>query len=344
MTIAEIESTLRTLRTRHLNLDEEMLITLLTAGGWENKTIQEAIVVFRSLLQREPIVTRPNPVLVVPKIETENSVLASTDIPPIIISQNEGVKIVASEAYNPEASHMVNVNTLERTSIPVAEIVYYNNTGEEEGVLQVVPGTEAIVSKEKVAKIRDIPELIEQKVEQKLPNQEIQRGENPLVSEGKDIQHIVKSQELTESKVEQPLPSQAVRVVKNTVIIGGKEEGKITEPQSLVEQKVEQKSLSREIEPPENLPLKPFESTPHVWPFSKYKEVFHGDAMLPLPADERAIVNSITGINNTPVKKIKVKRIGFHGDNEDEGLIFLTGTTLLIILLLLAYMYSNGRL
>jgi hypothetical protein len=40
--------------------------------------------------------------------------------------------------------------------------------------------------------------------------------------------------------------------------------------------------------------------------------------------------------------RIKLKRTGFDG--EDEGLIFLTGIALLIVLLLLAYMYSNGRI
>jgi hypothetical protein len=55
-----------------------------------------------------------------------------------------------------------------------------------------------------------------------------------------------------------------------------------------------------------------------------------------------ATVPTIPNAEGHIIKKIKIKRTGFDG--EDEGLIFLTGTTLLIILLLLAYMYSNGRL
>jgi hypothetical protein len=46
MTLHEIEETLQILRKRHAGLNEAMLVTLLRAGGWEEKQIEEAKVVF----------------------------------------------------------------------------------------------------------------------------------------------------------------------------------------------------------------------------------------------------------------------------------------------------------
>ena len=48
MTIGNIENTLKTLKTLHPNLDETTLINLLKAGGWEEKTINETLMVFRN--------------------------------------------------------------------------------------------------------------------------------------------------------------------------------------------------------------------------------------------------------------------------------------------------------
>lgn len=48
MTINDIENSLKTLKNNHLNLDEPTLITLLTAGGWDEKDIRDAVVIFRN--------------------------------------------------------------------------------------------------------------------------------------------------------------------------------------------------------------------------------------------------------------------------------------------------------
>src|SRR4051812_9681813 len=48
MTLHEIEETVRTLASRHEKLDEATLVTLLRAGGWEDKEIADAKTIFAS--------------------------------------------------------------------------------------------------------------------------------------------------------------------------------------------------------------------------------------------------------------------------------------------------------
>lgn len=300
MTINEIESTLQTLASRHPNLDEVMLVTLLTAGGWEEKIIKDAVAVFRSSVQKGAIVELPNSVAVLPKVETRSIVSEGISVP--ISTQinnevvlNDVIKVPQTRNYN--AAQKAEANTkidslqndgYENKISQSPEIVYFDNKGEEEHALQNFSNQEVELPKVELLKIKEVqPDL---------------------------------------SKV-------------NELILPI-----ITEPQSLIEPDPETKSSNLETELPDNLPLKPFESAPHVWPFSKYKEVFYGEAATPLPPEERVLVKSMENQNKPEqiIKKVKIKRTGFDG--EDESLIFLTGTTLFIILLLLAYMYSNGRI
>lgn len=48
MTINDIENILVTLENRHPDLNDAMLITLLKAGGWEEKNIHDAVLIFRN--------------------------------------------------------------------------------------------------------------------------------------------------------------------------------------------------------------------------------------------------------------------------------------------------------
>ncbi len=217
MTISELENTLQSLLQRHPNLDEAMLTTLLASGGWDEKTIQEALVLFRGMAKLSPS-SSPAPV------------------PSTLVSQ------------------------------------------------QVIPP----VKQEVVA--------------QKVVVEEVLQASSPNIA---------------------PVPIQSVQE-------------KPKEPESLITPP-EVPFVSKQISPPDNLPLKPFETTSKVIPLAEYKEVFHNEkeevatpAPLPVTKEEKDTV------------KVTVKRSGFDG--EDEGLIVLTGFMLLIILLLLTYMYTNGRL
>lgn len=83
MTIREIESIIEDLRLRHKDLDEELLITLLTAGGWENKTIKDAVALFR--LAENKIIARKTP----PEKTSEEKPVVIIEEEVIIVEQEE---------------------------------------------------------------------------------------------------------------------------------------------------------------------------------------------------------------------------------------------------------------
>ena len=165
------------------------------------------------------------------------------------------------------------------------------------------------------------------------------------------------------------IPKEVKEVTKDTPLQAGlpqfsTEEKKIREPQSLIEPSIQTPiRQTPQVVPPDNLPLRPFESTDHTWPLSKYKDIFHKETSKEPKVVVTPQIRSSPQVmtpprQNTPPsapiiseeehkeehhhKKIEFKRTGFDG--EDEGLIFLTGTSLIIIILLLVYMYSNGRI
>lgn len=234
MTLHEVEETLDTLIKRHSGLDESSLVTLLRAGGWEEKSIQEAIILYRS--------RGPRSDTLLPQVEEE---------------------------------HM-------------------------------------------------LPELV-------------------------DNDHL--------------LPEGDAEVVETTV-------SNISEPESL---QVDTQMSSRE-ELPHNLPLRPFETSEHVWPFSRYKDVFYGedDAVEEnIPASTVSSVTPETAPTPTvivevppePQQPIVVENVytrepvappsytvqenipsTYVPSRGDERLIMLASAMLLVILLLLGYLYGNGRL
>ncbi len=236
MTIHEIQSTLDTLRARHPYLDEALLSTLLSSGGWDEQSIREAITLFRSGKER-----------------TDTLLPEMADTHHMLTEHNDSTQ-------------------------PFVEIPQ-----EKEIIQEVVP---------EVVKIsEEIPEetIISEVVEPEMP-------------------HVIEQQEPEVPQVE---------------------------PQSLI---VEELPNIPKVqgEPPHNLPVRPFESTPHVWPFSRYKDVFYGEVMpkLSVPEHVEAEKQKVEHIHVEPVPLTK----------KDEKLIVLASTMLLIIILLLVYMYSNGRL
>lgn len=210
MTVNEIQSTLDTLRIRHPSLNEVMLRTLLSAGGWDEKSIREAEHLFR-----EP---------------THEELSPQKSLPPLL-------------------------------------------------------------------KDYVLPEMVS--------------------SDHMLVEHNEESKDLAISTKE-------IKITKEE-----------KEPQSLITPEGEQ-TLKRDVDLPENLPLRPFESTPHVWPFSRYKDVFYGEVMPSLSLEE------IQEAKKQVIKQVHVEAIPLT--KKDEGLIVLASTMLLVILILLGYMYSNGRL
>jgi hypothetical protein len=217
MTLHEIEETLHTLIERHPGLDDGQLLTLLRAGGWEQKEIEEARMVFaRGIVRSNPI------------IEDDN---------------------------RPTEPPRENLPTLQEKPV----------------FPPVVPLDHLLVSK-------------------------------------------------NEEKKEEP---------------------------SLV---ADVKQESRE-ELPHNLPLKPFETSEHVWPFSRYRDIFYGESEgkpKPETVEKTPVPVSIPDPKrNAPVSdgsKVEVHITPTPMSKGDEKLVMLASMLFVIVILLLGYMYSNGRL
>ncbi|MFA5132195.1 MAG: hypothetical protein WC444_02595 [Candidatus Paceibacterota bacterium] len=262
MTLREVETILNTLEARHPQLDEAMLTTLLTAGGWDERTIADAVVLFRG--KGKSLSAEKPEVLLVPT----------------------------------EASH-------------------------------VLPEM-----------IDETHELLEHNPQEELP-----------------VEPVIESVEGPAAEEVLPIPAEATVVVPEVVPEITKYEVaeiKVSEPQSLIEPveyiAAKEKSLQKvEAEIPHNLPLRPFESTESVWPFSRYKDIFFGEIMPTPKVEEGKDVKEAVKVvekekiieKHIVIDNVRIAKTPLTG--KDEKIIALAAAMLVVILLLLGYMYSNAR-
>ena len=237
MTLHEIEQTLDTLRARHSGLDEGMLVTLLRSGGWEEKQVEEARMMFKAGSPQE---SPEKEYIPLPPVETELVLPSTVDDKHLLLAHNDEVVEVKEE---PEAQ-----------------------------------------------------------------------------------------------------PADVSPVVIATPSI---------EQQSLISSAPVQSTETRDGLP-HNLPLRPFETSEHIWPLSRYKDVFYGNTT----EEAHAEVSHSEIKTQTPVVEervvyktpervqsfVPVPQASAQPSNGDEKLVMMACVMLLIILLLLGYMYSNGRL
>ncbi len=224
MTLHEIEQTLDTLRTRHPGLDEGMLVTLLRSGGWEEKQVEEARMMFKT---GAPQNAPQEEYVPLPPVETEMVLPPPVDDRHLLLAHND------------------------------------------EAAVEVAPS---------------IP--------------------------------VVEQQSLVSSA-----PVQSVEVRDGL---------------------------------PHNLPLRPFETSEHIWPLSRYKDVFYGNATEEVHTEtaQPEIKTQVPVVEERVVYTPPIKAQSFTPtqtpapgpSSGDEKLVIMACIMLLIILLLLGYMYSNGRL
>lgn len=123
-------------------------------------------------------------------------------------------------------------------------------------------------------------------------------------------------------------------------------------PETLPEEIATSKKEAPEI--PDELPLRPFEGSPHVWSFSKYKAMFFGDDA---PQSEPPVVTPPTPQVAEPVTVHREEVVHQHVhvtvpvvfkpeplSQKDKQLVITASVLLLVILLMLWYMYSQGRI
>lgn len=317
MTLSEIETILLELTARHKNLTEELLTTLLNAAGWEEKTIKEVLVLFR---QNVKSVVVPAPEAKVPQSKNE-------------ISLNEPTTVNSSVPSSPEI------------------ITFYQPDGTEEGPLNSF--TDPTITQKQI-------QQREQSIEPEKPlfeKKEVITHEPLPLLEGKVEDVSLQPEEVKVDASEIQSEKQVVEVSPHVI--------PTVEPQSLIihDEKKKEKEDEKNVPLPENLPLLPFESSPHVWSFNKYKDVFHKDAQVKeeikvitvmpeksvttasSPLAPKVVITPesqgeiIQKINDT---EVVIKSVPFK--KEDKPLVFLAVIMLFAIILILGYMYSNGRL
>lgn len=278
MNLHEIETVLKTLISHHSDLTEAKLLVLLQAGGWEEKTIKEALVLFRTI---EHTAT--------PSIE--------------VVAPRESVQALPHEELivlpTPvDESHRIE----QKVSITNTEVLSVDkNFGQVE-----------IVHEEK----KVVPEVVQEK-----------KIENNV--------SLIEREEFVP-------PPKASPVVETGVSVGVSEPVTKIRMEKTVEQVPEPVTVkgvvAKKVEIPENLPLKLYDFSPHAVPFSQYKEMVY-DTM---EEGQGEVLNS--GGEKNSAEEVSPAKANTSSFEAETKLVILASVMLLTIMLLLGYMYTNGRL
>lgn len=349
MTLSEIETILEDLALRHENLNEELLSTLLLSAAWEEKDIKDAVALFK---QKKSISQAAKTSSTVSQPDT------SYTISPSIAPENAPEKNSAKDIVQ-----------------PVEEITFYQPDGTEEKELHILPETETPQREKNEPRVKTLasqePVVVETPVikneSTKETTAEIKEVHAPpqgesLLHKYKQVEELTGDRNVVTESIVVPRPN-AVETIKKVETVNLPPQTPIfvdKEPQSLIKEE-EVVSKRKQTALPEDLPLLPFENSPHIWSFSRYKNVFHGDEGKDTVKEDKKIPRE-EFIENTIIEEPKPVVVYKQGQvkepiieedfivektpltKQDESLVFLAGIMLLVIILILGYMYSNGRL
>ncbi len=374
MTLSEIETTVQELVARHADLTVEMLTTLLLSAGWEEKNIKDATMLFKQ---------------------------QGTSLPQS--NKNSTITAVSSHV-NAQPQSVVSLSDNNQTEVASSGTVY-----------------DPLVMNKKDGREKEIDALLSSDNDLATPL----HNENNEVSVQAQVKETIESSvESLDVIVESQLSQSSSNVVAVDTMVGAVDtsvtsnqvahivpethtEDTVRESLVIHTEPVRTRTSTSPVKLPDNLPLLPFESSPHVWSFSKYKDVFHPDETHPLPFEiaghnlpemhrsselfhgeslvtkENITTNVISqhSVEPTlttdklpvtepvipqefitaqaappPLEIFSVDAGTIDSDDEevvfekipltkgDESLVFLAGVMLLVIILILGYMYSNGRL
>lgn len=283
MNLHEIEKVLRTLSSQHSNLTEETLLVLLRAGGWEEKTIREALVLFRTL-----------------------DVKAPTGIPTIFPQVDKGMILPHTEE-----------------SVVLPSLVQEDRRIEEKSILPIPHSVNSNTTIETVHKVSQV--TFETKRD--TPEVEIPQDKQP-----EKVFSLVEREE--------PVPIHPEN--KNAVVAVVEKISIANSGKPVVQAAPLPTSVSKKNEFPENLPLKLYEHSPHTVPFSQYRDTVYGT----IEEEQEREVHEEKGSYATTVPEVEIditstKVSAFQAETK---LVILASIMLLTIMLLLGYMYTNGRL
>lgn len=325
MTLSEIEKILDDLTIRHQNLTVELLTTLLLSANWEEKYVKDALILFKQ--------------------NKKTPVPQSVSLPEVAFVDDKKESVVSSKKE---------------------ELTFYQQDGTEEGELHTyeeVPHSRKDIQEEVLKKGADVF------LEKETPEKEVDKEDakepevdtiNTLEEKDEIIRHGSVLEENTQKEnssldtkeeVENPLVVVSGGQVNNNSLEGIA--GKSLQPESLIVQtQNSSKIVKKEQEIPADLPLLPFESSSHVWSFSRYKEMFH-EKDEPHPVESEIVkkdeihIQEIPSVKAVPEAEVVKEEVDLEPTpmtKGDESLVFLAGVMLLVIILILGYMYSRGRL
>lgn len=399
MTLSEIETTLDELSVRHnKDLTVDLLATLLVSAGWDDKSLKDAVILFKKKGVEERILeAKKRDAEIKAKKEAERLQQVShtldkklpegTDIVflhndgteekklvPLSetpkVSRNEGEGIPVSSVVMPKAAQVAlqapvvdkEIATPQKSETPTSDIVFLNHDGTEERKInpqsESVPFTReeplpAIIKKNDDVVIVPTTEGVFKEIPKTEKEPQEQKVDEAIENSLKKLKKIEEKRAEVSAP---PVPSKTLPKME-TATPEHYVPPKVDEapPSSLVVQPEPPmgRIKTKEAEIPADLPLLPFESSPHVWSFSRYKTVFHGDPVeekqeqeIPQKPIQKPVVVAIeTAPNEMHAKdeeEIAVEKTPLT--RGDESLVFLAGVMLLVIILILGYMYSNGRL
>lgn len=351
MTLSEIETILEELAARHQNLHSELLSTLLQSAGWEDKNIKEALALFKQKNLKQQGVSTDVVIPANTPRQADNS-----------LEENKkgGDELPEIKFYNTDGSEEKELHAFEDVSLVREK--------KENLLVTKAVASDSVASPEVPVIMNEVPLPVVNETKMK------EEEETPSVQKRNDLESSrIEKVNAEPVFVDVKAPTQVVTPSFIDKIIDAVSFIEVTpqqtpvqaenlratphhEPQSLIVPKESTlpRVIKKPVEIPEDLPLLPFESSEQVWSFSRYKDAFHGEVM---PKKELEILETKQEPIHQPVlppinvKKALVPEDELEIDLEktpmtrgDESLVFLAGVMLFAIILILGYMYSNGRL
>lgn len=353
MKLSEIETILDELILRHQNLNEELLTTLLTASGWDTSTIKEAQVLFKQ---------RPKPVASGKEKETPSTPPTAVAVPTVVtkepasqvVEKVENNKVVLpSEGhgltfYDSDGVPEKDLKVLDHEgALPVTREPLSENKLVEKSPITVKPSSDSVPS--------TVKHLTSFEHDKQLALQEIEKNkqeEQKKLIAAQQVAATLSEEDSLQKKTvlaaTQVSDVESKNIVTEPVTDVHNAKDKIKEESLITTAPVEKKRVLKESDIPSNLPLTPFESSPRVWSFSKYKDIFHGEqktAPVEIAKQQEEVL--VTPVPHQSSESEDAEEVSLEKTpltKQDEGLAFLASVMLLVIILILGYMYSNGRL
>lgn len=325
MTLHEIEKTLQTLISRNKDLTEEKLKTLLQAGGWEENTIEEGLFLFKNFNRAKSI-----GVLDVGNLQKEKTIKDNS-----VKEENKELALLENSG-----------GYIYPVAFQKKEII------KEEPVYSLI---EEGIEKVKENSNEEIDEIKDQKSSEEVMMQE-------LSEDSSDKEAFEFSKELDKEPIPHNLPLRPFetstlhvpfykyrKLFTKGSIIEDKKVNYVSESEDKAKEKISvdvgnEKEINKEylveqveLDNNENLTLKS-DSLPKNEVINN-QNLTEIDPKYEKDHHENEIVESKTNTDGPPIQSDKSSIAHI-----DTKLILVTAGMLITILLLLGYMYSNGRL